>query len=275
MFLSVRRGLHEDSLMKAGRGALKPTADRVLDAIEANIAVLDSNGFIVSTNKGWRDFAACNPLADGSLPRQVEVGTNYLDVCLVADGESSDNSMRVFEGIKAVLDGKKKAFSHEYPCHSPDMQRWFLMKAKALPRSKPREVVVIHIDITDRYLAELQLRNKQQELNIALSQLQELAERIKHSLGPHGFSMSPNVPMYPQLNIQAQSDLMKSLSARELEVLSALVRGERNSAIASRLQLSRKSVSTYRSRIFDKLKVESNAQLVALISNHDRAASAR
>jgi len=248
---------------------LQPRANRVLDAIDANIAVLDSNGLIVSINKGWRDFAAENRLADGSLPRQVEVGVNYLDVCSVADGESSDNSMRIFDGIKAVLDDKKKAFSHEYPCHSPDRQRWFLMKVKALPRSKPREVVVIHIDITDRYLAELQLRNKQQELNMALLQLQELAERIKDSLGPQSFSMSPNALMNLPQNTQGQSDLLQSLSARELEVLSALVRGERNSAIAARLQLSRNSVSTYRSRVFDKLKVESNAQLVALISSHE------
>jgi hypothetical protein len=40
-----------------------------------------------------------------------------------------------------------------------DKQRWFLMEAKALPRSKLREVDFIHIDISDRYLAELPLRN--------------------------------------------------------------------------------------------------------------------
>jgi two-component system response regulator EvgA len=51
-----------------------------------------------------------------------------------------------------------------------------------------------------------------------------------------------------------------------LEVLSGLVRGERNSAIATRLQLSRKSISTYRSRIFEKLKVENIVQLMAMVS---------
>ena len=273
--MSVRQVLHEDFLMKAGSRSFQPRADRVLDAIDANIAVLDSNGLIISTNKGWRDFAAENRLADGSLPRHVEVGANYLDVCSMADGDSSENAMLVFDGIKAVLDGRKKTFCHEYPCHSADKQRWFLMKVKALPRSKPREVVVIHIDITARYLAELQLRNKQQELNGALLQLHELAERIKDSLGPESFSMPPNALINLQQNAQGQSDLLKSLSARELEVLSGLVRGERNSAIATRLQLSRKSVSTYRSRVFDKLKVESNAELVALISRHDRAVPAR
>ena len=59
---------------------------------------------------------------------------------------------------------------------------------------------------------------------------------------------------------------MDSLSKREMDVLSGLVRGERNSAIATRLSLSRKSVSTYRSRIFEKLGVDNNVELVTLVS---------
>lgn len=54
------------------------------------------------------------------------------------------------------------------------------------------------------------------------------------------------------------------LSKREMEVFTALVRGERNAGIAERLQVSSKRVSTYRARIMDKLKVENNAQLVRL-----------
>lgn len=236
---------------------------RVLDAIDANIAVLDSAGFIICINKGWREFAASNPLLDGTPPRQVEIGANYLDACSAAAGSASENAMLVHEGIRAVINGRKRGFSHEYPCHSPDKQRWFLMKVKPLLRSSPREVVVTHIDITDRYLAEAKLINKQRELNAALLQLQEMAEKIKISLGGQQF---PTLPFIPQAQRNSVPELLASLSKREIEVLSALVRGERNSAIASRLQLSRKSVSTYRARIFDKLKVDSTAQLVALIS---------
>ena len=54
----------------------------------------------------------------------------------------------------------------------------------------------------------------------------------------------------------------KPLSQREEEVLRGLVHGERNAAIAERLGISAKSVSTYRQRLFDKLNVESNAGLV-------------
>jgi len=59
---------------------------------------------------------------------------------------------------------------------------------------------------------------------------------------------------------------MRTLSVREIEVLKGLIRGERNGSIAQRLGVSVKSVSTYRSRILKKLKLDSNADLVAFSS---------
>lgn len=61
---------------------------------------------------------------------------------------------------------------------------------------------------------------------------------------------------------QAPRRTVDLLSKREEEVLRGLVCGERNAAIAERLGISSKSVSTYRQRLFDKLNVESNAELV-------------
>lgn len=240
---------------------------RVLDGVDANIAVLDSEGCIVSTNKGWRDFAASNRRLDGSLPRQVAVGANYLAACSAAEGESSENAMLVYEGIRAVIAGRKRQFSHEYPCHSPDRQRWFLMKAKALPSSEPREVVIIHTDITEHHLTETALFTKQRELNAALLDLQEMAERIKALLGSVHLTGSKEQPLSSAKRSASDGSVTATLSKREMEVFLALVRGERNSTIATRLQLSRKSVSTYQSRVFEKLNVDSVAQLVLLVSS--------
>jgi len=52
------------------------------------------------------------------------------------------------------------------------------------------------------------------------------------------------------------------LSAREFEVFVRLAAGERPTSIAASLNLSIKTVSTYRSRILDKLRLKSNCQLV-------------
>lgn len=51
------------------------------------------------------------------------------------------------------------------------------------------------------------------------------------------------------------------LSAREFEVMTAIAGGESPALIANRLGLSVKTVSTYRARILEKLKMRSNAEL--------------
>ncbi len=55
----------------------------------------------------------------------------------------------------------------------------------------------------------------------------------------------------------------EKLSDRELQVFLRLARGETVSAIAELLHLSAKTVSTYRSRLLEKLDVSSNAELAA------------
>lgn len=55
----------------------------------------------------------------------------------------------------------------------------------------------------------------------------------------------------------------QELSERELQVFLRLARGESVSSIGAALHLSVKTVSTYRSRLLDKLGVASNAELAA------------
>lgn len=244
-------------------------AARALDVIDANVAILDNQGFIIATNKAWRDFAANNRLTDGSLPQAVGLQTNYLKICQEASGESSENGIFASDGIKAILDGKKKVFCLEYSCHSPLKKRWFIMKVKPLPRSSPREAVVIHIDITDRRLAEMESFSKQKELGAALAQLQLMASQISNTLSQEVANQAPQAasplqaPATQQNRPPSEPERLKSLSKRELEIFRGLVHGERNVDMASRLQLSKKSVSTYRSRVLEKLKIENDAQLIA------------
>ncbi|SIT45755.1 putative transcriptional regulator [Paraburkholderia ribeironis] len=61
---------------------------------------------------------------------------------------------------------------------------------------------------------------------------------------------------------------LKSLSVREIEVLQHLARGVSNRDIASRLFLSDKTVSTYKSRIQEKLGLSSLAALIEFASLH-------
>jgi len=60
----------------------------------------------------------------------------------------------------------------------------------------------------------------------------------------------------------------ESLSAREREVLQLTVTGSTSAAIAGKLNLSPKTVDTYRSRVMEKLGVQNLPELVRLAIKH-------
>jgi DNA-binding NarL/FixJ family response regulator len=65
-----------------------------------------------------------------------------------------------------------------------------------------------------------------------------------------------------QLDGGGQRAPHEGLSDREFEVMRRLGSGLTVSQIATELAISAKTVSTYRARIFEKMAVESNADLV-------------
>lgn len=66
----------------------------------------------------------------------------------------------------------------------------------------------------------------------------------------------------------AGAPLHSMLSDRELHVLRFIVAGVSLTAIAEQLSLSVKTVSTYRSRIMEKMNMQNNAQLIRYASEH-------
>jgi len=122
----------------------------ILNALPAHIALLDAQGRIDSVNQAWRQFADANLLPASAYG----VGQSYLDICDKARGDSAAEAQRAAAGIRSVLAGAVKSFSLEYPCHSPSEQRWFLMAVTPLASQSPHGGVVMHLDITERKLAE-------------------------------------------------------------------------------------------------------------------------
>jgi DNA-binding NarL/FixJ family response regulator len=64
-------------------------------------------------------------------------------------------------------------------------------------------------------------------------------------------------------------DPVAALTPRELVVLRSLVRGMSNKLIAEELFLSQKTVSTYKTRILEKLQLESLVDLVEFARSHN------
>jgi len=142
------------------REAVKQAA--ILDALPAHVALLDARGFIVSVNQGWRSFADTNA---GSSP-EYTVGLSYLDICENAQGDGAELAHEAGRGVRSVLDGGD-CFSIEYPCHSPLEQRWFMMRVAPLEDSDRGGAVIMHVNSTERRMAEDAMRMSESSMAAA------------------------------------------------------------------------------------------------------------
>lgn len=99
------------------------------------------------------------------------------------------------------------------------------------------------------------------ELIKAIHKITEGKKYISESLAEnlaYGFSLE-----------KSDTDPIELLSKREFEVLSLIASGQSYKEIASKLNLSPKTVSTYRTRILEKLNLTSTAQLLRFAYEHN------
>lgn len=122
----------------------------VFNSLDEQIAVIDSEGSIVDVNASWQRFGADNDLS----PDYQCIDTNYFKVLVSSESDDDSFAGPVRQGITEVIHGERDSFYYEYPCHSPDEKRWFMMRVVRLKESGNRYFVVAHQDITERKLAE-------------------------------------------------------------------------------------------------------------------------
>ena len=149
----------------------EPLARATLDTLPMNIAVLSGDGTILFTNRSWEDFGSAEEAEEPEL-----TGQNYFGgIDLTADTYAA----QAVEGIQSVMDGEQTLFTLEYPCDTPEESKWFLMRVVPLSAEDDSDqVVVAHIDITERKLAELRADERARELQAERQRLEHLLSRI-------------------------------------------------------------------------------------------------
>lgn len=120
----------------------------ILNSIEQQIAVINSNGAIVFVNDAWVSFGLSNAYQSDWL------NSNYLDVFAISDEADDENVHEIYLGLKNVIEGRVSQFSHEYPCHSQTEKRWFMMTVTKLHNLASDFYVITHVNITQRKLIE-------------------------------------------------------------------------------------------------------------------------
>ncbi|MFC6863159.1 ATP-binding protein [Halomicroarcula sp. GCM10025817] len=142
--------------------------EAAFDELPDQVAVLDTDGVIQLTNHTWDTFGFEN-----GIEEEVDmVGQNYLTVCRESLGDRSET---VADGIESVIAGETDEFSLEYPCHTPEEQRWFSVRVTPFELAGESLVLVVHTDVTERHLAE-------QSVSERNDQLEQVAGILSHDL---------------------------------------------------------------------------------------------
>ena len=135
-----------------------------------HVAILSDDGTILVTNDKWTRFAAENRYAGG----RAGVGMNYLTVCDTASGPASEGAGEVARGIRDVMQGTRQSFTHEYPCHAPSHERWFVLKVSRFDDDGKTRILVAHENITARRVTESALRQSEERHRLVAAAMREL-----------------------------------------------------------------------------------------------------
>ncbi len=136
-------------------------AQSTIDALSSEVCVLNEQGTIIGVNHAWTAFAQANRKPCGRHARLLGdrcdclgPGANYLAVCDRSTGPNVVGAAEFAAGIRAVLSGEQPRYTVEYPCPSPSEQRWFIGRVTRFVSKGSTRILVEHINITERKLAE-------------------------------------------------------------------------------------------------------------------------
>ena len=127
----------------------------ILDSLPAQVAVLDRDGTIIAINDSWMvDGGVRWRLAAGP---ELAPGTSYLERWAEAAQSGVESAAAAVALIERACNGQRSADQIEYLSAASSDARWLLMSAEPLRRPEGG-AVVIHMDITQRKLTEIALR---------------------------------------------------------------------------------------------------------------------
>ena len=127
----------------------------IIESLTVHIVIIDHEGIIQYVNPAWVRFGREN----GDTSTGEWRGISYLDACDAAAKNGEAEAWHAAAGIREVIGGKRADFYFEYPCHSPAVKRWFMMRVDRLEWNGPEQFIISHQSITERKLAEEKLNN--------------------------------------------------------------------------------------------------------------------
>jgi PAS domain S-box-containing protein len=146
----------------------------ILDALPAHVALIDPKGIIVAVNESWRRLSS----ESGPGGSHLDVGSNYLGETAAEGGGLFVDVPHAAEGIRDVLAGRTPQYVTEYPLQQAAGPSWFRMMVTPLRQEAITGAVVMHIDISERKVAEERLFQLNR-LYAVLGRINEAITRVR------------------------------------------------------------------------------------------------
>ena len=125
--------------------------ESALDALTANVAVVDGQGEILAVNEAWVQSVDLYDLKF----KDYGVGRNYLAFC---DRLGTPGAETVAAGLRSLIAGGPGPFRHEYALPLQISPIWVKLSAVRVGRVSDPFLIVAHEDISIQRQAELGLR---------------------------------------------------------------------------------------------------------------------
>lgn len=149
----------------------------VFNTLSDSAAIIESQGTILFVNNSWKTFSFEN----GGNNDSTDIGVNYLKVCNNVKGDDTQFSTSANKGISKVINNELNAYELEYPCHSLTEKRWFIMRVTKLATNSDL-ILILHINITSRKLAELKVEKSNEKINVLNTKLNSILYKVVHDI---------------------------------------------------------------------------------------------
>jgi two-component system, NarL family, sensor kinase len=115
-----------------------------IDALDAQVALLDGDGTVVALNQAWLHFREGNCDSEAG----TALGRRYLDVC-----SGSEYPEVLSSAVRDLLSGAREYFGCVYPCTQGREKLWFQVRMNRFQTDGTLWVVMQHENVTDIKLA--------------------------------------------------------------------------------------------------------------------------
>jgi len=148
-------------------------ARSALDALAAQICVLDPAGTVIMANTAWCACAVNSGIGTGVLE-----GDNFLAVCDGAAGNERTAGGAIAAGIRKVIAGERELFRHEYATDTPGGPVWIVLTVTGYRADSAARAVVSRETIAGRKRAEPLLELDYTVANQAPDASRQISRRI-------------------------------------------------------------------------------------------------